>query len=98
MAVRLDPEDTETTALLDIAGELRGKRVLEIGCGSGRLTWRYAAQAGLVHAIDPKVEEIARAEAEMPASLRHHVHLFAGNLEQFHAPHPYDIAILSWSL
>ncbi|HZY41350.1 MAG TPA: class I SAM-dependent methyltransferase, partial [Anaerolineae bacterium] len=58
--VRCDPEDTETAALLDFA-DFTGKRVLEIGCGDGRLTWRYAAGAAHVTAIDPDADDIAIA-------------------------------------
>ena len=40
MAIRLDPEGTEKTLLFNMAGGFAGKRVLEVGCGAGRLTWR----------------------------------------------------------
>jgi len=41
MAVRTDPEGNETLALFDLV-QLDGREVLEIGCGDGRLTRRYA--------------------------------------------------------
>jgi cyclopropane fatty-acyl-phospholipid synthase-like methyltransferase len=41
MTVRIDPEGNETDALFALV-ELEGQEVLEIGCGDGRLTWRYA--------------------------------------------------------
>jgi tRNA G46 methylase TrmB len=37
MTVRVDPENNETRALLDLVN-FTNKRVLEIGCGDGRLT------------------------------------------------------------
>ena len=37
----LDPEGVETRVLHDLV-DFRGKDVLEIGCGDGRMTWRYA--------------------------------------------------------
>ena len=33
--------------------DLGGAEVLEIGCGDGRLTWRYAERAAYVTAIEP---------------------------------------------
>jgi hypothetical protein len=39
MTVRVDPEQNEIGALLDFVN-LDGRRVLEIGSGNGRLTWR----------------------------------------------------------
>jgi hypothetical protein len=44
MTVRTDPEGYETDALLNLV-ELEGREVLEIGCGDGRLTWRYRDRA-----------------------------------------------------
>ena len=49
--IRTDPENNETHALLDMVN-FSGKHVLEIGCGDGRLTWRYADKASSVIAID----------------------------------------------
>ena len=40
--------------------DLKDKRVLEIGCGEGRLTWQYARNARSVVAVDLD-HEIGRA-------------------------------------
>ena len=97
-SVRCDPEDTETAALLDMA-DFKGKRVIEIGCGDGRLTWRYAAWAAHVTAIDPKADEIETAIQDCPHSLRNHVEFKAKRLEDYHPPRElFDLAVLSWSL
>ena len=99
MAVRVDPEGNETAALLDLV-DLDGREVLEIGCGDGRLTWRYAERAARVTAIEPFADSIARAkerlsETPLPVEFRH------VNLERFAAgtePDVFDVALLSWSL
>lgn len=98
MPVRLDPEDTEAKTLHDYAG-FSGKRVLEIGCGDGRLTWRYGEQAAHIVAIDPKVEDIEIAIEDCPDELRHKIEFCAIRLEELAFPvEKFDLALLSWSL
>ena len=103
MSINLDPDRAETDALYSLAasaGEepFRGLRVLEVGCGDGRLTWRYAADAAAVHAIDPDAEKIKQARAERPADLARHVTFEVASIETFVAPYPFDLLIFSWSL
>ena len=98
MPVLLDPEDTETKALHDYA-DFSGKRVLEIGCGAGRLTWRYADRAASVVAVDPKNEDIEIALEDCPAELRHKIEFRALRLEELEIPaEKFDLALFSWSL
>ena len=103
--IQLDPERNEIQALFAIAGDFKGKRVLEIGCGDGRLTWRYAEQAAHVVGIDPGTEAIASAQENTPLSLSSQIEFHALGLEEFAEywiTHPgagrFDLALLSWSL
>jgi 2-polyprenyl-3-methyl-5-hydroxy-6-metoxy-1,4-benzoquinol methylase len=100
MAVRVDPENNETRALFDMA-DFSGQQVLEIGCGDGRLTWRYAERATHVTAIDPFAEGISRAKKTLPDELQGRVEFHNIEFEDFAAASEsstFDIAILSWSL
>ena len=101
MPVQVDPEGNELQALLRYSGSLEGKRVLEIGCGDGRLTWRYAGRAAQVDGIDPNQERILKAKENLPQELASKVSFFPLGLEDFAEEDPnrsYDLILLSWSL
>lgn len=100
-SIEFDPHERETAALLELAGPLEGKSVLEIGSGDGRLTWRYAPVAAWVVGIDPDGEKVAKAIQDTPETLKEKVEFLAGDLLQYARAHPdkhFDLAILSWSL
>lgn len=97
-SIRQDPDNSELDALHDFVGSFTGKRVLEIGCGNGRLTFQYAAEAALVHAIDPSEKKIAEAREKMPDHLQDQLEFWDVGIETFFSPEKYDIALLSWSL
>jgi len=98
--IRQDPENHEIQALFDLA-DFYGRVVLEIGCGDGRLTRRYANKVNHVIAIDSFKESITNARKYLPDSLKGSVEFRHISLEDFAAasdPSAIDIAILSWSL
>ena len=97
--IRLDPEERETQALAALAGNLSRANVLEIGCGDGRLTWRYADTAKAVLAIDRDPVAIAAARAAMPDRLRQRVEFRCAGIEDVGLPPAgFDAAVLAWSL
>ena len=99
MTVRVDPENNETRALLDLI-DFTGKRVLEVGCGDGRLTWRYADWAEHVIAIDPKVDAIQHARENLPEELKGRVEFQQFTFEDFSAsskPSSFHSIIFAWS-
>ncbi len=63
--------------------DFTAQRVLEIDCGDGRLTWRYAEAAAHVSAIDPDPEDIATAMENCPPGLRHRVGLLVSGLQDY---------------
>jgi len=100
MTVRVDPESNETRALFALASPA-GQRVLEIGCGDGRLTRRYAGNAAHVTAIDPWEEGVVRARQTLPAELQGRVEFRHSAFLDFAAAtesSTFDIGILPWSL
>ena len=97
--VVIDPEGAETDAMDHVGAEITGARVLEVGCGDGRLTWRYAARAASVLGIDPDAEEIALARAATPPGLRGRVEFRRAGIESPDAPPgSFDVVVMAWSL
>ena len=105
MAVELDPEGYETNALFQFVDDIKGKDVLEVGCGDGRLTWRYAHIANTVTGIDPNASRIESAKKNTPANLREKIDLYPLPLEDFvnqvltsPSAKRFELVLLSWSL
>jgi ubiquinone/menaquinone biosynthesis C-methylase UbiE len=58
----------EAQAIRDLV-ELAGQRVLEVGCGSGRISADLAPSAGWYLGIDPDAAAIAQAALAVPAAI-----------------------------
>lgn len=97
MEIQRDPEGNEIKHLLEYA-ELQGKHILEIGCGEGRLTWRYAGSAGRVTGIDLERDGLRVASVERPADLEHIVAFAqADSIRLPFGDRSFEAAILAWS-
>ena len=100
MAKRTDPENNETRALLDMV-DFGGQQVLEVGCGDGSKTIRYAEKAAHVTAIDPDSQQITLAKKNLPGELRGRIEFHNIAFEDFATtctPSAFDIVILTSSL
>ena len=100
MTILSDPENNEIRAIFDLA-DFTGEKVLEVGCGDGRLTRRYAEAAAYVTAIDPFEEAIKRAKANFPDAYRDRVEFRQLAFEDFarvSEPASFDLVIRSWAL
>jgi ubiquinone/menaquinone biosynthesis C-methylase UbiE len=98
MTVQRDPEGTEAKILHQFA-DFAGKRVLEIGCGEGRLTWKYAGPARRVVGIDLEIQDLRVARIDCASELEKKTWFACG--DSIHLPfskETFDIALLSWSL
>ena len=94
----LDPEGAHLAALRRL-GDFRDQRVLELGCGDGRLTLGIAADTAGVLAFDPDAEAIERARCSLPAELEQRVtYKVASGKELEVEPGSFDLALFSWSL
>ena len=78
---------------------VRGKRVLDLGCGDGRLALGVAPYAKRVDGIDPDSEAIAAAKWNARKAGVRNVRFAAGAAQDL--PYPdaaFDVVILSWTL
>jgi len=91
----LDPEGSHLTALNQL-GDFAGQRVLELGCGDGRLTRGIAERAAQVCAFDTDAEAVARARI---SDLGDHVSFLVASGKALEVePHSFDLTVFSWSL
>jgi ubiquinone/menaquinone biosynthesis C-methylase UbiE len=98
MAKLQDPEGIEIKTVLKHLS-FDGKDVLEIGCGDGRLTLRYARMARRVVAIDPLEEGIEKAKRDQPKNLLRKVEFRVGRGEKLVFPdQSFEMVFFSWSL
>jgi SAM-dependent methyltransferase len=100
MTIKVDPEENETGALFDFVN-LAGARVLEIGSGDCRLTWRYADRVEHVTAVEPFAPAVTRGRQRLPRELEGRVVLRQAAFAEFAAQIPrsaFDVALFSWSL
>lgn len=98
MSVAVDRDGVETRVVHDLV-DFDGARVLEVGCGDGRLTWRYAGEATEVVAIDVSEQKIMAAIGATPPELRDKVAFRAVDINDLKGGEDdFDVAILSYSL
>jgi len=98
MTTTLDPEGAHLASLRRLA-DFRGCRVLELGCGEGRLTRGIAAEAEYVLAFDPDEASVHTARASFPPELADRVEFRVASAASIEIPpHSFDLVVFSWSL
>ena len=98
MVERIDPEGSEVRVTRRHVS-FEGRDVLEVGCGSGRLTFQYAPSARSVVAVDPSRGAIAGAKKHLNRFPEPNLTFRVANAESlpFHEE-SFDIVFFAWSL
>ena len=93
------PDPAREIAAIGLGPHLRGRDVLEIGAGEGRLTVGLAALARRVLAVDADGEAIAAARVAIRAAGFRNVSFAVAPAQAFApARRRFDVAVFSWSL
>ena len=94
----LDPAGVHAAAIRSLAS-IQERRVLEIGCGDGRLTRALAAESASWLATDPKSDAVEDARRMLPDALGSRVRFaVAGGAEVEADESEFDLALFAWSL
>jgi ubiquinone/menaquinone biosynthesis C-methylase UbiE len=97
MTLQQDTERNEPKYLHKFV-DFSGKRVLEIGCGEGRLTWQYAKETRSTLGIDLDSVALRVATIDRPSDLENSVYFSHAKSEQLpFLNETFDIALLAWS-
>ena len=98
MTLQKDPDRNESK-YLHIFADFTHKRVLEVGCGEGRMTWQYAEETKTTIGIDSDRDALRIARIDRQSDLENKV-LFGCAASEYlpFSKETFDIAILAWSL
>lgn len=97
MTLQKDPERNESRSLHRFA-DLTNRRVLEVGCGEGRLTWQYARATRQTIGIDSDPDALRIARVDRPADLENILRLASAAAEYLpFSKESFDLAIFAWS-
>lgn len=98
MVLQIDPQGNELQALRS-AADWRGKRVLEVGCGNGRLAKRLVRLGASLVALDPDADLVRSALNSRPKTYRERLDFCLSTGEGLPFPAgSFEIVVFGWSL
>lgn len=98
MPATIDPDGVEIVTMKELV-DFEGLRIVEIGCGDGRLTFECGREGASVLAFDSDEDAIRKARAETPNALRRRIRFEVAHAAKLDLPKgEFDLALFSWSL
>jgi avermectin B 5-O-methyltransferase len=99
MAIVIDPLGREIRVLRGLI-DLRGRRVLEVGCGSGRLTRRLLTLGpASIDAVDPDRAQVRQGRDALARRDRARVRFRVGHAERLpYRAAKFDCVVFAWAL
>lgn len=98
MPAIIDPDGVEIVTINELV-DLHDLRIVEIGCGDGRLTFECGRDAASILAFDSDTDAIRKARAETPRALRRRIRFEVADAAKLELPKgEFDLALFSWSL
>jgi ubiquinone/menaquinone biosynthesis C-methylase UbiE len=98
MTIAVDPQERELRALERMA-HWNGRRVLEIGCGDGRLTRRLASLGSRIVALDPDAAQVRRARRALTRRESQRILYRVGRAERLpYRAREFDTVVFAWAL
>jgi SAM-dependent methyltransferase len=76
-----------------LAGPVAGKRILDLGCGDGRVSLQFCGEASHVTLVDLSRAMLARARRRIPVATRTKVDIVCADVEHFSDPTPFDVVL-----
>jgi len=94
----IDPEVSENTILHSLA-DFRNGRILEVGCGDGRLMRHYVQEAARVFGVDSDWDEMRLAWDDYLKGQQSKVRLAQALAERLpYQAQSFDLVLMGWSL
>jgi SAM-dependent methyltransferase len=87
------PIDVRAAAVREMLGELEGKRILDVGCGDGRISLQYLSSSNTVTLLDVSPRMLEAAAARIPPALVSRAECVNVPLQDYRAATPFDVVL-----